>query len=910
MKIIQKEQVNNKTFTCKRSSLSVVVSFLIASQLNVPLLQARESSDEAETEKKILVTGTRIKKIDINNLSPILSVSREDIDKLGYATVKDVIDGLTQNTGGTLDNSFTTGFTPGASSVNLRGVGFGHTLVLIDGRRLPIYPVGIGGTDNFVDLSAIPMAFVERIDVLTDGASAVYGSDAVSGVINVITRQDIEGIAMNYRYGNASEGGFENHRFNLMTGARNGDTQIDLILDLWSQGALWATQRDYADSDVVDGRGSFSGGGASFIGLTTGNIYQHPECGTAADPLGGLGIPNVEVNFFGTGEVWCGFDRARFRQLIAPQKRASLMARLNYELNSELSFFGRVGYSNTKTDTELEPNFYGGALFDGFGTAVPNNGGLVPVGASNNPTNGSGLEEEGVFVRRLLEFGPRKSDIENNSVNVLAGFKGNFAQGRYDWEFGVSYNKTDLDIQSNNILLSALNAAVENGLDLFQTIPQQTVNALAFNATQDSTSTNQVIDFAISGDLNVGFEAGPIQFALALESVSEKYSDMPDPRVLQGDAFDGASSGSGKRDHLGVGGELSFPFSDNFELDIALRWDDYDDASSVNSAFSPRVAFGYRPTESVLTRFSWGKSFRAPDMQRLFGGTTRGFVDILDPDFQVDNNGFVCPEPSADPSCQPSLVQSVQLLTFSNIDLAEEEGSNINLGIIWEANEDLSFSLDYFQINLDEVVATPSAQAIVNICSTFDELCDLIGRDQNGSLSGGDAYIATFAVNFAEQDTDGIDFTANYQWQNSFGQWSTALSTTWVKSFTVRLSPGADKFDRVGLGELPEYRSNITVDWSKDRWGATVRMNYVDEMAGFFCIECDSSEFIDSWTTFNLGARFAYSDYTYFRLGINNLTNEEPPVDPTQTTWPWFFNDGGYYSSVGREFYLQLETQL
>ena len=893
--------------TKKLVSLSVLATLSAAPMYAF----SAESSDESEdTEKKVVVTGTRIQKIDINNLSPILSITREDIDNQGYATVKDVVDGLTQNAGGTIDNSFTFGFTPGASSVKLRGIGFGHTLVLIDGRRLPIYPIGIGGTQNFVDLSSIPVAFVERIDVLTDGASAVYGSDAVSGVINIVTRKDIEGITLNYRIGDSASGGYQSERLNLMTGARSGDTQIDLIVDLWEQGALMASERDYAASDVANPRGSFSGGGASFYGLETGNVYQHPNCGTLNDPLGGLGIPDVDVTFFNAGESWCGFNRSPYRQLIAPQKRGSVMSRLSYEISPDLSFFGRVGFSTTDTDTEMEPVFYGGALFDGIGNAVLNNGAILPSGAVNNPTTGTGFEESGVFVRRLLEFGPRRSNIDNNSYNFLAGLRGSWGDGQYDWELGVSYNKTDLTVTSNNIILSALNQSVDFGLDLFQPIPQEVVNALSFTAIKNADSSNQVIDFSISGDLGFGFEAGPVQFALAMEKVSEKYRDQPDPRVLQGDAFDGSSSGAGKRDHLGIGGELSFPFFDNFELDIALRWDDYDDASSVNSALSPRIAMGYRPSEALLARLSWGKSFRAPDMQRLFGGPSQSFVDILDPEFLIDANGNACVSIDDSPTCAPTLVQSVEVYTLANIDLKEEEGSNLNLGFVWEPNENFSLSFDYFQIKMDEVVNAPSVQWIVDVCSEFDVLCDLVVRDNAGSLSGGNSFIATFALNFAEQDTDGADITINYDWQNDWGSWSSQFSTTWVRSFETRLTPDSIKREGIGLGDLPEFRTNLMLDWSLQNWGATLRMNFVDELAGFYCASCEAEDYIGSWTTFSLSGRYSYSEYSKIRFGINNLTDQDPPQDPTQTTWPWFANGGGYYSAVGREYYLQFDTHF
>lgn len=875
-----------------------------------PNLSARQDAESPTvSEKKVIVTGSRIRKVDINNLTPILSISREAIDKQGFATVKDVIDGLTQNAGGTLDNSFVFGFTPAASSVNLRGIGFGHTLVLVDGRRLPIYPIGVSGTDNFVDLSSIPMAFVERVDVLTDGASAVYGSDAVSGVINVITRKDIEGISMNYRYSETSDGGYETHRYNLLTGARNGDTQIDLVFDIWSQEALMATDRDYTASDTANSRGSYSGGGSSFIGFPSGNVYQDPNCGNADDALGGLGIPDVEVSFFNPNEIWCGFDRASYRQLMAPQDRFSLMTRLTYEINPDLTFFSRIGYSYSQTKTQLEPNFYGGALFNGFGSAVANNGAFVPAGASHNPTTGSAFEESGFFVRRLVEFGPRRSDIDNNAINLLLGLDGSFSEGHYDWELGIAFNRTDVNTDSNNIIISALNSAVDNGLNLFEPIPQNVVNAVSFVANQDSFSSNRSLDFSISGDLPLSLNAGPVQFAVAFEHITEKYEDLPDPLVLQGDAFDGRTSGGGDRKHIGIGGELSFPFADNLELDVAVRWDDYQDDSSVNDAVSPRIALGYRPTENLLTRLAWGKSFRAPDMQRLFGGDTQSFVDILDPEFLVDENGDPCNDPTA-PDCSPTLVQSVTLSIGSNINLQEEEGSNLSLGVIWEAQEGLTFTVDYFQIELDEVVTTVSAQSIVDICFLFDVLCEFVNRDAQGTLNGSDAAIESDAINFAEQDTRGIDLVVNIDWQNDLGSWSSNLSITWIEEFETRFSRDARSVENVGLGILPEYRANLVLDWTSEAWGATLRMNYVDSLAGSFCLPCSKDQFTDSWLISSASVRYDYSEFTRVRFGINNLTNEEPPEDPTQDNWPWFQNGVGYYNSIGRELYLQIDTSF
>lgn len=887
------KNIKSYQYSRRMAAMGKLICFSFSIQCSGAFASEPDKTESAnQAPNKVVVTGSRIKKVDIENLAPIFSIDREEIDKLGYANVKDVIDNMTQNSGGTFDNSATFGFTPGASAVNFRGLGFGQTLTLIDGRRLPIYPIGINGTTNFVDLSSIPMAFVERIDVLTDGASAIYGSDAVSGVINVITRKDIEGISLNFRTSTTSDGGFDTQRFNLLTGARNGDTQLDVILDYWSQDPLWAKDRNFANSDVANSRGRYSFGGASFVGLQTGDIYQDPNCSTADGALQGDGIPNVSLPIYSSDDQWCGYDRSVSRQLIAPQERISLMTRIHYEINDSLVFFSRLGLSRLNTSTQLEPNFYGGGLFTGFGSLVPNNGGLVLAGATNNPTTGSGVEEDGIYVRRLVEFGPRENEIKNDAANILTGLSGTFANGLYDWELGFSYNKTELNIDSNNIYLSGLNAAVESGLDLFRPIPESVVELLRFDANQNAYSTNRLLDFSLSGDLDFQLSNGPIKFAVAFEQVKESYSDRPDSTILNGDGFDGSSVGKGERDHLGVGGELSLPFAENFDLNIALRWDDYDDNSDVGSAISPRLAMAYSPVENLLLRFSWGKSFRAPDMQRLFGGETFGFDDIVDPEF----DGVV--------------VQSVSTVTVSNIDLKEERGTNINLGMVWQTSENLDLSVDIFDISLDDVVAAPSSQFIVNACSEFDLLCELVFRDSAGTLNGTDALIVSGPINFAKQETRGLDLTGNYRWEDSLGKWNVRLMTTWINAFYFQAVSGIQKVENIDLGVFPEFRTNLMLDWQKEALGATLRVSHIDEIAGSFCVVCSKDQYIGSWLSLNVNVRYNFSENSRISMGINNLSNREPPQDPTQNNWPWYSNSASYYNAAGREIYLQLDTRF
>ncbi len=865
------------------------------------------AADEVEQGEKIIITGSRIKRVDVEGPSPIITISKEDMDKQGYATVADVIDGLAQNSGGTLDQSFTFGFTPAASTVNLRGLGVGRTLILIDGRRLPIYPTGVSGTTNFVDLSSIPTAIVERIDILTGGASAIYGSDAVAGVINVITRKDIEGGNIEIRASGTDEGGAAGNRINLLAGVTSGSTHIDFIIDYYRQNALKASDRDYAGSDNANARGNFSIGGATFYTFPTFETIQDPNCGTSNGALGGLGQPDQAIPIITGNEVWCGFDRTAFRQLIAPQENASMVSRIEHRFDNDITMNARFGLSRNEVNTQLEPNFYGGGLFTGTGTLVPNGGAFVAAGAANNPTTGTGNEQAGFFVRRLVEYGPRTSDIDANGQNALISFDGTFGDGAYDWEVGYMYANTDITNRRPNIILSALNLAVDNGLDLFQPIPQSVIDSTRFDSIRYSKSSLKGFDFTLNGDTGLELDGGAVGFAIYAESLKEGYDDSPDAITIAGEGFDGASAGGGKREHIGIGFEVLLPVLDNFTITAAARYDDYNDDSTTGSATSPRVSFEYRPTDSVLVRASWGESFRAPDMQRLFGATTRGFITLTDP-----FNGGVT-------------VQSVNTLTGSNISLEEEQGENWGLGVVWEITDGLNFSADWFDISLENIITTPTSQFILNTCfagwdGTFftdangvqraggtGNLCDSIAFDGAGTLQGNAASISATAQNLSLRETDGLDLAVDYTWTTDMGDFDTSLTLTWINNFTTQFSPTSEPVENISLGALPEYRLNLVQNWNSGDWNATVRVSYVDEVAGAFCLNtpCLDSEYIDAYTTVNTSVGYDFGDWGRVRFGINNLLAEEPPEDPTQNNWPWFLNAGGYYNAKDREGYVQ-----
>jgi iron complex outermembrane receptor protein len=866
-----------------------------------------EEIDEAAELGKIEITGSRIKRLEVEGPAPVIVVTREEIDKMGYQTFQEVLDGLTQNTGGSFNQSFVFGFTPGASAIQLRGFAPGYALILLDGRRLPVYPLSIGGVANFVDTSNIPTALIERIEILTDGASAIYGSDAISGVINIITRKDFEGLDVQLRYSDTFDGGYQTNRTQVIAGTSSAKTSIQVIAEHFENDELLARDRDFVATDIANPRGNYSVGGASFIDFNF-NIVQAPGCGTEAGPLGGLGIPDQTIPFITATDTWCAFDRAQFRQLFPENERIFGQFRVDHQLTPDVSLFARMGFVQADTFTMLEPNFYGGSVLFGGASATPivpnSSGGLVSPGAANFP---AGATAPGVFVRRLIEFGPRTSDIETITWGALAGAEGFFDNG-WEWEVGFQYNLQDVTSRRPNIILSALeNEIANNGLDLFQPIPQDVVDNLRYTATTDGRSTSLTYDLSLTGDTPVELPGGPLAFAVIYDFQRETFEDIRDPITIIGDNFDGGSSGAGSRDHYGIGLELGLPVLPTLNLGAAIRWDEYQDASLVGNAVSPRFTVGFRPTDTLLLRGSWGESFRAPDLQRLFGATTRAFQTLIDTPRCIADGGTGPGDPSV-LSCTQQ-VQAVRLLIGANEALEEEEGENLNLGVVWEPIDGLSTSLDWYDIELEGIVATPTAQFILDQCGFFGNFCDNITRDPAGTLQGG--LISANAQNLSLQSIQGLDFTFQYRQDTArFGNFATGVGVTWVDSLETQFDETSPATENVGLFSVPEYRANLTTDWTYGNHGATIRVSWIDEMPGVNASpdatgEVPKSQFTEDYLTVNAQYRYGFGRWGNLVVGVNNVFDEDPADDPTQNSFPFFINAGGFAVVQGREWFLQ-----
>jgi len=560
---------------------------------------------EEETLSTVVVTGSRIRQVEEEGPTPVTVVTRDDIDKAGYQSVTDVLAGLSQNTGGTFNTSSSFEFGAGAQNVDLKGFGSNRTLVLIDGRRVAIDPVFLSQTNQSVDLSTIPLAMVERIEILTDGASAIYGSDAIGGVINVITKKSVQGTTFSARVGNTEHGGYDNSEFQLGAGLGDDKSSLNFAASYYKNKPLMFTDRSYSESDVTNG-GLYSGFGSNFADLDGNIVARDPQCGdgSAGDSTAGAGV------VVGTR---CRFDRAKYREWFPDAERGSITVWGDHEVPFlKASAFTRLTYVKESQKFQLEPFPYQGG--DSAVGTIPDSvfpaagRGVIPAGSPGNPTTGTANEVDGQFNRRLVEFGGRGSNVDSQNYAGVFGLRGEVND--YSWEVAVSRNHASVRTETlGNFISSVLDYLIlSRGLNLFDPLPQDVVDQARYVPVNKGSANNTGIDGTISGPVHLDLPGGPIQAALHADFNRDTFSSANDALSTYGDTPDGASADAkGGRSYSGVALELLLPIVKgvpgirSLDIDLAGRYDHYN-ISSVGGRFDPKVSLAYRPLDTVLVR--------------------------------------------------------------------------------------------------------------------------------------------------------------------------------------------------------------------------------------------------------------------------------------------------------------------
>ena len=839
------------------------------------LAQQTPPSAPAQKIEKIEVTGSNIKRVEAEGPAPVQIITRQDIERSGQTTVGEVLRNLPINSAASFDDNFTGSFARGSSGVSLRGLGQKSTLTLINGRRMANNPFAQNLQDTFVDLNSIPLAAIERIEVLKDGASAIYGSDAIAGVVNIILRKDFTGLELGTGYGISSHHDGAEKRASIAGGwGEAGKDKFNIVgvLDYFDRDTIWARDRNF--SRTADQR-RFQGG--TDVRSTLSNPGNYARVAGFPAPFGPTRIPFqtcpterlVAIN----GVTQCVEDTTVYNTLIPETKRLGLFSRLTYEFSSNLSGFFELGLNKTETFTQTPP-FSTPANQIGPGVARQINARL-PVGNPSNPYSVP------VDVRyRFDDVGPRQILNDTEAKRFVAGLKG--TAGRWDWESGVLYaNSYSTQDDKNGISVSGLLSVIADGSYNFLNPSANTAatyNRLKAEYQRRGDSTIKQWDAKATSEL-MQLPAGPLAIAVGAETRKESLNDIADDILIKGDVLGrGSSRAKGSRTLTSGYAEFNVPVIRNLELQIAGRIDRYSD---FGSSSTPKLAFRWTPQREWLIRGSYAKGFRAPNLVEAGDSAAFAFNTVIDTRRCAINVAY-CPTVGA-----PSIISAGQ-------GLKPEKSDSRSLGFVWDISKDASVAVDGFDIAQKRLISTEGAQAILNLETTDPvyaarvlrappDATD-IGRGAPGNIIG----VLNQFVNLTELRTKGYDIDLRWRiMRNEYGTWSLNSINTYIHSYKTQNVKTDPLIEFAGTYSLPRARGVHTFIWEQGPWFASATFNHIDKYAASDSAPVGSTSVVGNFDTVDLQG--AYSGIKNFKitLGVRNLADREPPIDLSSGTIPY-----------------------
>ncbi|WP_028116382.1 TonB-dependent receptor [Ferrimonas senticii] len=828
------------------------------------------ANDDVE---RIEVTGSHIKRTDMEGPSPILAISEEDIRNAGAQDVSELLAKLPVSGAGTFstqgNDSDDTG--NGGSAISLRGLGADSTLVLLNGRRISVSAFAKEIDTAFVDINSIPLAAIARVEILKDGASATYGSDAIAGVVNIILKKDFEGFEVTASIGDTSEGGGQETTAAMLWGTQGDNSHTTVVLDYFQRDETLYADRDYSKSANQSGRGgidfrSSAGNPGSY------STFSRDEDGAIVSDGNWTPDPNCPADL--TVGPFCRYDYAPFMTQTPETERVGLMVMQQYHINEQVEAFAELTYQHNNTLVR-------GAASPSFGefTMAADNP-LFVSGAATNPFPG----EDITMRRRLTETLGRVKEVETDNARMVLGLKGDVFD--WDWQLAYTYSRSRSNEYGTRgfVWTPALQAAIDSGeFNPFSTTNSaEVLDQVTVNTSRDGKSTTKAFDGKISGEL-FDYGLGTAALAVGFEYREESLADNPDELFLRGEIFGTeATQASGARDQTSLFAELALPLGDTFEAQLALRHEDYSDFGTNTS---PKIALRWAPIDTLALRASWGEAFRAPSLVQLGLGSTQESPGL------VDNTR--CPLTGEEFDCS---AQERTVIFSGNPDLQPEESTSYNIGAIWEVTDAWSLSVDYWNYDQDNLI-TSDTQKLLDDNGTNPAI---VKREPTvNGVPGQIIEIYDSFINLGGQQTDGIDFDTAYLLKtNGAGDFNFSYNLTYVLSFDEIGADGSRK-DLNGEYQHPDVRWTAAVDWQLDSYAAAARINYIGEVNDD--VDAGATGTIDSMTTLDLNASYLLNHWR-FTVGANNVLDEEPPF--SAATFMGY--DTKTYSAQGRFVYAEV----
>jgi iron complex outermembrane recepter protein len=874
---------------------------------------AQPSEGEGGTPIRIEVTGSNIPRLASESALPVQVLTRDDILRSGATTVPELLSKVSANVLGFNDQLAIGNLVrPGLASANLRGIGDGSTLVLLNGRRVANYAFD-GGT---VDLNTIPLSAIERIEILKDGASAIYGADAIAGVINFILRKDFSGFEAT-SYGAWTEHGGADARQATVSagyGALPADRfNVFATMSYRKSDALHAIDRPFARTGYIPSEGLLLLSGASFpanIQLRPG-VLSSPSYATGCAPP--AAIP-INIAGFLSKAPFCGYDFTSTIDIVPSTERSDILARAAFQLDADTQLFAEATYAQDRFIYRDSPT----SIFQGAGASsqpvlYPASGPYFPAAfAAANGISGD------LNVRfRSEELGPQTSATDGTALRIAAGAEGVVRSWRYSSAITYSENRQIDRFISGYVSQARFLPAFATGLiDPFGPSGPDGDALLATTQISDdvhhANASTIAVDAKASNDFFV-LPRGPLSIAVGAEWRRERLNNAFSPVFTSGDVLGVAGSqqsAAGSRTVGAVSVEGIVPLARGIEAQIAARYDHYSDFGGTTN---PKVALRWQPIRALLLRTSWGTGFRAPTLYDLFTPLTQRAVfgaGLQDP--------LRCPITGLPSDCPGQFGGAFPSAAGGNRNLGPERSEQMNAGIAWEPIRGLSLTVDYWKINKRDVIGTLDPAAVFADFERYAQTNIVRGPvdPRFPALPGPIETVLLNEQNLGDLRTAGVDVGAH--WSTTMPRIGTVafgFDGSYVLKWDEQLdgihdtSTLARKVAAIN-GPVPRWKHHASLNWERPPFGATIGETF---QSGYLDANVDRAgaplsappRRVGAYDIWDVEARYSASFHTTIALGIRNLLDRAPPFSNQPFTRQVGY-DPTYADPAGRTYYVRL----
>ncbi len=858
-----------------------------------PAALAQDQPSEAVEE--VLVTGSRIKRSNFEEGSQVVQLDEFKIDLQNALIMADVLRSSPLNSYGSLNEQ--SGSTAQSNAtINLRGLGDQRTLVTLDGRRM------VGSPNQgaaVININMIPHSAIRSVDILADGASAVYGSDAVAGVVNMNLHSGFEGFEFAATYGDRANDDGTEHSLSLLGGMSGDRGNITFALEKSHRSPIWDADREYTAARAEDTNGNgvidaeietegYSLYGKS-IDIWDGNTeYYDLQAATTCDADGeNYMVASAEMAYGIPNSTVCLYNFASISANKAELDKTSAYVNIQYELSDTMELYVNSLVSRVESFGRYAPP---AAEWPG----MPADNGDVPFDV--DALLDAGAITDDYFIQgyyRWTNIGPRDNVVTDTQFDFTAGLRGDIADGlsydvylqdsRYDVkEFGYYY-----------LSLPGLDYVLSSGGD---PLSEDVAGAMSATTTQDNFNKMLKSYGHLQFDSGNWFGAGESIILLGAEYFDVDYQNKYDRQTEQG-LVGGASGNSskGERDVTALFGELLLPITDGIEINAALRYDDYSD---FGTAVSPTISATWSIAEDLVFRGRWGQGFRAPGLDELYG------PESFSAELAVDY--VACAEVGT--SVEDCPTTQIDTNYYTNEALEAENSESLSFGINWGILENLKLDVGYWDILIKDRITQPLAQSIINAEYAGVDLSD---SGTYVDRSAGLPEIHTTYVNTGELGANGLDFQLNGYLDSRMGVFSMDLFIVHTLGFDQPAYHTGPKQDTSGFNLQPELKAQWGFGWEFASSFFSLVFDYVGPSAEANVVEVPENGQpylrteggdLDSWTTINMSYSYDFQTFGRVKVGARNLTNEDPVLD----------KDGKYprehfdlYDNTGRVVFVE-----